>query len=139
MGLFESKEEKQQKREEKINQLLSKYELNNISKEYINAIQNINAELSGTGLIEFGSFLSYSDKDTQRLHSYYLNALIQQNWIIIRQLNEISAKLSSNENKSNLSSIIECKVCGKRIPYNENETCENCHKIIIERLKSKGM
>ena len=33
---------------------------------------------------------------------------------------------------------IECKVCGKEIEYNENGTCEECHKKITERLKNKG-
>ena len=33
---------------------------------------------------------------------------------------------------------IKCKVCGKEIEYNENETCDECHIKIIKRLKSKG-
>lgn len=33
---------------------------------------------------------------------------------------------------------IECEVCGKEIKYNENCTCEECHKKIIEQLKNEG-
>lgn len=32
---------------------------------------------------------------------------------------------------------IECKVCGKSILYNENETCDKCHKEILNRLSKK--
>ena len=32
---------------------------------------------------------------------------------------------------------MNCKVCGKQIPYNENGTCEECHKIILERIEAK--
>lgn len=32
---------------------------------------------------------------------------------------------------------IYCKVCGKEIEYNENETCEECHNKILDRLKNK--
>ena len=53
----------------------------------------------------------------------------------------------SNQNKQKYTTIIkkgkiedrtiECEVCGKEIPYNENGTCEECHKIIMDRLKKK--
>ena len=36
-----------------------------------------------------------------------------------------------------ISKKIKCKVCDKEIPYNENETCEECHKKILERLNQK--
>lgn len=31
-----------------------------------------------------------------------------------------------------------CKVCGKQIEYNENRTCEECHKKILERIEQKN-
>ena len=33
---------------------------------------------------------------------------------------------------------IKCKVCGKTIPYNENETCEECHQKILKRIAEKN-
>lgn len=33
--------------------------------------------------------------------------------------------------------VINCEVCGKETEYNEYGTCEECHKIIMERLKKK--
>lgn len=81
------------KNEEKMQKLLNKYELSNLSKEYHNAIRNINYELIGSGLNEFRNLLSSDPKISSRVQIQFLNSLVQQNWIIIRQLNEISKKL----------------------------------------------
>lgn len=94
MGLFKSEEEKQAKKEEKMHQIMAKYELNELEDKYKNAVKNINSELAGTGAMEFGNMISFDEKTAARLNTYYMNALIQQNWIIIRQLNEINKNLN---------------------------------------------
>ncbi len=94
MGLFKTAEEKQQEAIAKLNQMLAKYELNDLDPKYINAVVGINSELSGTGFMEVGNMLSFDEKTAARLNTYYTNALIKQNWIIIRQLDEISKKLN---------------------------------------------
>lgn len=43
---------------------------------------------------------------------------------------------TSNFNGKN-SKTIKCRVCDKEILYNENGTCEDCHKKILERLEEK--
>lgn len=93
MGLFKSEEEKQAIQQEKLNKLMAKYELNELEDKYQNAIKNINIELAGTSAMEFGNILAYDEKTAARLNTYYLNSLIKQNWIIIRQLNDINKKL----------------------------------------------
>ena len=93
MGLFKTQEEKQQIREEKTRKILEKYELTNLSSQYENAIKNINSELAGSGLSEFGNLLSPDANTSARIQIQYLNSIVQQNWIIIRQLDEISKKL----------------------------------------------
>ena len=92
MGLFSGKETKEEKQERKALEAMAKYNLNNLSSAYGNAVKNISLELAGTNAIEFGSMLS-GMKSEDVLKTSYLNALIQQNWIIIRQLDEISKKL----------------------------------------------
>lgn len=94
MGFFKSEEEKQAQLIAKLNQIMAKYELSELDDKYKNAVSNINLELSGTGAMEFGNMLSFDEKTAARLNTYYMNALIQQNWIIIRQLDEISKKLN---------------------------------------------
>jgi len=92
MGLFGGKESKEDKQERKTQELLSKYGLSNLSVNYADAVKSISTELAGTGAIEVGSLLS-GMKSEEILKTSYLNALVQQNWIIIRQLDEISKKL----------------------------------------------
>lgn len=78
----------------KIQKLLNKYELNNLSEKYLNAIKSINYELAGSGLSEFGNLLSPDVDTALRVQTQFLNSIVQQNWIIIRQLDEISKKLN---------------------------------------------
>lgn len=92
MGLFngnsETKEEKQIK---KMKETLAKYELNNLSTEYANAVKNISLALAGNNLIELGGTMGM--KPAEVLNTSYLKAIVEQNWIIIRQLDTISKKL----------------------------------------------
>lgn len=90
MGLFnnESKEEKQTR---KMQETLAKYELNNLSTDYAKAVKNISSALAGNDLIELGSTLGM--KPAENLTTSYLKAIVEQNFIIIRQLDEISKKL----------------------------------------------
>lgn len=65
MGFFKSEEEKQAEREEKLNKIMSKYELNDLEDKYKNTVKSINAELSGTGMMEFGNMFSFDKKQLQ--------------------------------------------------------------------------
>lgn len=91
MGLFNSKEDKEAKKLAKMNEIAAKYHLGGINPIDLESIRDINSELFGTGLMEFGTLLSGKTEDNVKIA--YLNALIQQNWIMIRQLDEISKKL----------------------------------------------
>ena len=90
MGLFASKEEKEVKKIEKLQAIAAKYHLDGINPKDLESIQSINSELLGAGMMEFGTLLSGKSEDNVKIA--YLNTLIQQNWIIIRQLDEISKK-----------------------------------------------
>lgn len=89
MGIFKSEEEKQNKKNKKMEELLAKYELNNLNKDYINAVKNINDELAGSKGLEFGNLLAPNQNVANQIQIQFLSTLVQQNWIIIRELNEI--------------------------------------------------
>ena len=91
MGLFNSKESKEEKKIAKMQEIADKYNLGDINPRDFEAIKNINYELMGTGLMEVGTLLTGKSEDNVKIA--YLNTLIQQNWVIIRQLDEISKKL----------------------------------------------
>lgn len=102
MGLFnnESKEEKAAKKQAKIDQknleLLRRYGLEELQDPAdIESVKNIVSELSGTGLMELGITLGGgSDRDIQKNQLYYQRAMLEQNFIIIRQLDRITKLLA---------------------------------------------
>ena len=91
MGLFNNGESKEEKKERKMQEILAKYELNNLSTEYADAVKNISLALSGNDLIELGSTMGM--RPAENLTTSYLKAIVEQNFIMIRQLDEISKKL----------------------------------------------
>ena len=86
----ETKEEKQERMER---ELLQKYGLQNLSNsEDVESVRKIVAELTGTGFMEMGVALSLTDAKVS-LPIYYQRAMLEQNFIIIRQLDRISKLL----------------------------------------------
>ena len=90
MALF-SGETKEEKKERKVQELLEKYGLQNLSdprdKESVRAISEA---LLGNKLIEVGTALQGSGADSAKMS--YLRAIVEQNWIIIRLLDELNSK-----------------------------------------------
>ena len=88
MGLLGNNQAKQ---EEKLNALMQKYHLENVSPDIAPQIREINNELLGTGLMEAGVKLSMA-KAEEQIKISYLNAIMKQNFIIIRLLDRIANK-----------------------------------------------
>ncbi len=84
MGMFDSKEDKAAK-------LMEKYGLTEVSPKYADKVQGIAQELAGMGLMETGMKLSFA-KSEEQLKVSYLHAIFEQNWIIIRLLDDIAKK-----------------------------------------------
>ena len=91
MGLFNNNESKEEKKERKAREILAKYQLENLSSEYAKSVKNISLSLAGTDLIEIASTMGM--KSAEILTTSYLKSIVEQNFIIIRQLDEISKKL----------------------------------------------
>lgn len=91
MALFGGKETKEEKAARKEYELLEKYGLTDINPKDIEQIKSITNALMGNKLIEMGTALSGSGVDAAKMS--YLRALVEQNWIIIRQLDRISKTL----------------------------------------------
>jgi len=107
MAIFGSKEEKLQQKEMKKQQKeqeiqqklelkeaekyakqrakLAEHGLEDIDDEYMQACLNVFTGLMGTGMMKAGSHLKTEDT----LNLSYLEAIMDQNWIMIRQLNRI--------------------------------------------------
>lgn len=87
--------EKQRKEEEKIAAALARYGLDGLrNPQDIQSVRNIIAAQAGDGFFEFGQLLGGANEKDFLRHLYYQNkVLMEQNFILIRQLDEISSKL----------------------------------------------
>ena len=92
MALFNSKETKDDKKQQEINKFMEKYQLEEIDDKDLVIIKKIAKDLIGNNLLKAGMALSFAKAEEQAKVSY-LSALVNQNWIMIRQLNNISNKL----------------------------------------------
>jgi hypothetical protein len=92
MALFNSKENKDDKKQQEINNFMAKYQLDEIDDKDLVIIKKIATDLIGNNLLKAGMALSFAKAEEQAKVSY-LSALVNQNWIMIRQLNNISNKL----------------------------------------------
>ncbi|MCK8818206.1 hypothetical protein MWH28_12645 [Natroniella sulfidigena] len=95
MGFFGSKNKKE-KQNKKVKKFMNKYKLNNIDKEDLEILEEISNDLTGLGLMKAGMTLSFSSADKQATVGY-LSALVKQNWVIIRKLDEINKSLDKLE------------------------------------------
>lgn len=92
MGLFNSKENKEEKKQQEIEKFMERYQLDEISDQDLVIIKKIATDLMGNNLLKAGMALSFAKAEEQAKVTY-LSALVEQNWIMIRQLNNISSKL----------------------------------------------
>lgn len=92
MGIFKTEEEKAAKAQAKIDKIMTKYHLQDVSQEYKEHIIDINQELAGIGLMEAGFTLGMGYKPEDKVKAAYLHAIFEQNWIIIRLLDKIANK-----------------------------------------------
>lgn len=92
MGLFNSKENKEEKKQQEIEKFMERYQLDEISDQDLIIIKKIATDLMGNNLLKAGMALSFAKAEEQAKVTY-LSALVEQNWIMIRQLSNISSKL----------------------------------------------
>lgn len=93
MALFKEKESKEEKQERREQELMQRYGLEELTdpkdKE---SVKKIVSELVGTGLMETGMKLAMGNAG-DLLKVSYLRATMEQNFIIIRQLEKLNKLL----------------------------------------------
>lgn len=87
MGMFGNSEEKQN---EKVEKLLKKYHVENVSSDISTDVKEIATDLAGNKMIEVGTLLQGNGADSAKMS--YMSAIMKQNFIIIRLLDEIAHK-----------------------------------------------
>jgi len=81
--------------EDKEQAMLAKYGLDGLNDPAdIESVRKIVSELTGTGVMETGMKIgAIGSKAEDLLPVYYQRAILEQNWVIIRQLDRISKAL----------------------------------------------
>lgn len=93
MALFKSAEEKAQAAQDKEQALLAKYGLEDLGDPMAAAsVRKIVTELAGSGLMEAGLKIGMAKAEVQ-LPISYQRAMVEQNFIIIRQLDKLAKLL----------------------------------------------
>ena len=91
MALFGDKESKEEKQARKARELLARYGLEDLSDPRdLEAVKKIASDLAGNSLIAAGAALQAKGVESAML-TYYA-AIVEQNWIIIRELDRIAKK-----------------------------------------------
>ena len=102
MALFSNKEDKIKKQEEKeqreLEAFMSKYNLNTLNLDDLQVLRRISRDLAGNGFFKVGMGLSFA-KGEELAKVTYLSALVEQNWLIIKQLGTLNSKLDEILNK----------------------------------------
>lgn len=93
MGLLGSKETKEEKKQRQAQETALRLGLDNLTSLDTQSVKYIINILASNGLMELGSLLSGGSNVGQDIANTYLNAIVEQNWVIIRKLDEISKKL----------------------------------------------
>ena len=91
MALFGTKESKEDKAARKAQAIMERYGLTEIEPKDLESVRTITNSLMGNSMIELGTALQGNGIDAAKMS--YLRALVEQNWIIIRQLDRLNKKL----------------------------------------------
>lgn len=90
MALFGG-DNREEKKMQKVYELLDKYGLQELSDPCdVESVKAIATKLAGSNLINIGTALSGSAQDVGKMS--LLQAIVEQNWIIIRQLDKLINK-----------------------------------------------
>ena len=93
MAFFKSAEDKAAEQAQKERELLEKYGMSGLTKpEDLESVKKIAAELAGSGFAELGMKLSMKSPEVM-LPISYQRTIMEQNFIIIRQLDRIAKLL----------------------------------------------
>ena len=93
MALFGAKETKEDKAARKAQAVMDKYGLSEIEPKDLESVRTITNSLMGNSLIELANIFNGNSVDSAKMS--FLRALVEQNWIIIRQLDRLNKRLDS--------------------------------------------
>jgi hypothetical protein len=97
MPLF-NRESKEEKQDRETQEFMERYQLEDLDEKDLAVLRRIAADLRGTGFFKAGLALSFKDPATQA-QVRYQSTLVEQNWMIIRQLSRLNKNIEAQLNK----------------------------------------
>ena len=83
-------------KDDKLDGFMEKYQLEDLDEKDLVVLERIATDLMGKGLMKTGMALSFA-KAEEQLKVGYLSALVEQNWMIIRQHSRIAKAIEKFE------------------------------------------
>lgn len=99
MALFGEKKSKEEKQQEQLQKFMNRYQLEDLDEKDLIVLQRIAQDLVGNSWFKAGMALSFAKVEDQATVTY-LSALVEQNWMIIRQLSRLNKNLEKVKNIS---------------------------------------
>lgn len=98
MALFGEKKSKEEKEQEKLQKFMEKYQLEDLDNKDLIVLQRIAGDLAGNQFFKAGMALSFAKAEEQAKVTY-LSTLVEQNWMMIRQLGRLNKNIEELSEK----------------------------------------
>lgn len=98
MGLFGEKKTSEEKQNEKLQAFMRRYQLEDLDEKDLVVLQRIAGDLAGNNFFKAGMVFSFAKVEEQAKVTY-LSALVEQNWMIIRQLSRLNKNIEDLKEK----------------------------------------
>ncbi|HEM3176561.1 TPA: hypothetical protein U0919_000055 [Streptococcus suis] len=97
-NIEEAQEKQKKKKDEKLSKYLEQRGIQSLDENTLIQVERIIRESAGLGLMKAGTTLSFA-KAEEQLKIGYLSTIAEQNWILIKQNQDIIAELRRISNK----------------------------------------
>lgn len=98
MNPFGKKKSKEEKEQEQLQKFMEKYQLEDLDEKDLVVLKRITSDLAGNNFLKAGMAFSFAKAEEQAKVTY-LSTLVEQNWMIIRQLSRLNKSIEGIENK----------------------------------------
>jgi hypothetical protein len=92
MGIF-NKETRQEKEQQELEKFMNRYQLDDLDEKDLVVLKRIANDLVVNKFIKVSMVLNLMTKAEEQAKVTYLSALVEQNWMIIRQLSRLNKNI----------------------------------------------
>ena len=90
--MFGGKEKRDDKQQRELEKFMARYQLEDLDEKDLVVLRRITQDLAGNKWMKAGMALSFAKVEEQAKVTY-LSALVEQNWMIVRQLSRLNVNI----------------------------------------------